>query len=395
MVGMLPRQQDIIRPLLAINHAQTVAYCQRHAIVPLEDASNADPRFLRNRIRHELLPLLESLNPGIRPTLIRNAEVIQVDVEWIDAQVNACWPGVVISEQDDAIRLSLNALLALPLSLQRHLLRRVTAQLCAGQSPLELRHYLLIEQLFSTGAINRAPTEQLFSTGAIMQINKIFRSPVGADLSRPPPIYRPSVHFPVPDYFVKSHYRAPTFRGTLHLPGQLRVTCNFNEIVFDRLSRERAILVFSSSDTELLLPIPGSIEVQGTPWTATAETLPGELAQEVRQALCREDWSEVWRLLPPTRHAVYVDGDVVSSFVWVRTRRPGDRIQPLGMAHEKKVQDVLVDKHIPRADRAHIPLFFSVSHCIWLAGVCLDERARLTNKTERIVRLSMGLRPLG
>ena len=203
------------------------------------------------------------------------------------------------------------------------------------------------------------------------------------------------MHFPVPDYFVKSHNRAPTFRRTLHLPCQLRVTCNFNEIVFDRLSKERANLVFSSSDTEILLPIPGSIEVPGTPWTATAETLPDELVQEVRQALSREDWPEVWRLLPPTRHAVYVDGDVVSSFVWVRTRRPGDRIQPLGMAHEKKVQDVLVDKHIPRADRAHIPLFFSVSHCIWLAGVCLDERARLTNKTERIVRLSMGLRPLG
>jgi tRNA(Ile)-lysidine synthase len=76
MVGMLPRQQDIIRPLLEVRHAQTVAYCQEHDIEPLEDLSNVDPRFLRNRIRHELLPLLESLNPGFQSTLLRNADVI-------------------------------------------------------------------------------------------------------------------------------------------------------------------------------------------------------------------------------------------------------------------------------------------------------------------------------
>ena len=147
MVGMLPRQQDIIRPLLEVRHAQTVAYCQEHGIEPLEDVSNTDPRFLRNRIRHELVPLLESLNPGFDSTLLRNAGVIQVDVEWLEAQLEACWPAVVISEQDDVITLRLEALSSLPLSLQRHLLRRVTAHLCGGQSPLEIRHYILIEQL--------------------------------------------------------------------------------------------------------------------------------------------------------------------------------------------------------------------------------------------------------
>src|SRR5438874_9686699 len=147
MVGMLPRQEDIIRPLLEVSHAETVAYCQQHALLPLEDASNSDPRFLRNRIRHELLPLLESMNPGIRSTLLRTAEVVRVDIEWIEAQVDNSWPLVVVSEHEDSIKLNISALLALPLSLQRHLVRRVTAQLCAGQSPLELRHYVLIEQL--------------------------------------------------------------------------------------------------------------------------------------------------------------------------------------------------------------------------------------------------------
>src|SRR6266480_7448278 len=147
MVGMLPRQQDIIRPLLEVRHAQAVAYCQEYGIEPLEDLSNTDPRFLRNRIRHELVPLLESLNPGFDSTLLRNAGVIGVDVEWLETQIDACWPAVVISEQNDVISLRREALSSLSLSLQRHLLRRVTANLCGGQSPLEIRHYHLIEQL--------------------------------------------------------------------------------------------------------------------------------------------------------------------------------------------------------------------------------------------------------
>jgi len=64
MVGMLPRQQDILRPLLEVGHADTVAYCRQHAIVPVEDFCDSDSRFLRNRIRHEFSPLLQWLHPG-------------------------------------------------------------------------------------------------------------------------------------------------------------------------------------------------------------------------------------------------------------------------------------------------------------------------------------------
>src|SRR5579864_6359585 len=56
MIGLQPRQQDIIRPLHCVSRRDTQAYCAEHGLVPLDDASNSDTRFLRNRIRHELLP---------------------------------------------------------------------------------------------------------------------------------------------------------------------------------------------------------------------------------------------------------------------------------------------------------------------------------------------------
>ena len=334
MVGMLPRQQDIIRPLLGVTHAETVAYCSQHALVPLEDTSNRDPRFLRNRVRHELLPQLESMNPGIRATLLRNAEVAHVDVAWIEAQVERYWPAVVLAEQEERITLDSAALLTLPLSLQRHLLRRVTARLCAGQSPLELRHYLLIEELLRREITG---TEEV----------------------------------------------------TLQLPAQLQVTRNFTNLVFERLSSKEAEHIFSALDEAIPLPVPGRVAVPGTPWIASAEIVTEPVARLARQALQRQDWLSVWQFLPKTRYTVYIDADRAGPVLTVRTRRPGDRIRPLGMTREKKVQDMLVNEHIPGADRPYIPLFFSASHCVWLAGVQIDDRVRLTATTQRILRLSI------
>lgn len=131
------------------------------------------------------------------------------------------------------------------------------------------------------------------------------------------------------------------------------------------------------------------MDIPGTPWRAKAEYLPSDIEQQVIEALQHGNWQDVWRLLPPSRYVVYINAQVAGSLLRVRVRRPGDRMQPLGMRHEKKVQDILVDAHIPRGERDTLPLFFSDTHCLWLAGVCIDERAKLTSQTRRIVRLSI------
>jgi tRNA(Ile)-lysidine synthase len=334
MIGLQPRQQDIVRPLLAVTHADTLAYCAEYGLSPLEDASNLDPRFLRNRIRHELLPLLEDMNPGFRATLLRNVEGIRLDVAWIEEQIDACWSALVSDEQKRSIRLRRGALLDLPLSLQRHLIRRVTARLYGGQSPLELRHYSLIEHLLHRNNKGRELTE--------------------------------------------------------HLPQGLRITCVYDGVRFERVVGEGASQVEqANSDEEAILPIPGSVAVPGTSWVAVADDVPYEVMQRLRELLRREDWQEVRRAIASSRYTVYLDRNSIGNTLRVRTRRPGDRIRPLGMASEKKVQDILVDKHIVHSEREQIPLFFTEQHCAWLAGVCIDDRVRLTTETQEIVRLSI------
>jgi tRNA(Ile)-lysidine synthase len=331
-IGMSPRQGDIIRPLLGVTRAETVAYCQQHGITPMEDLSNRDPRFLRNRVRHELLPLLKELNPGIQQTLLRNAEVARVDLDWLESQVDTCWPRIVRASSETTIELHARAWQELPLSLQHHLLRRVTAQLCEGQSPLEARHFPLIANLLADHAGQQSVS--------------------------------------------------------LDLPRQLSLSYREGVLTFSRAPR---VMLAAPETGVVSLPVPGRAQLPGTPWQVSADLLPDELAALVSSALRREDWSEVWRLLPVTPHVAYIDGTALTSPLLVRTRQPGDCIQPLGMQQEKRVKELLISRRIPHAARATLPLFFSDQHCLWLPGACLDQRVRLTSRTSRVVRLAIAM----
>lgn len=63
-------------PILALRRAETEAVCEREGIVPFDDPSNLDPRFVRNRIRHEVLPLLADISGrDVVPLLARQADV--------------------------------------------------------------------------------------------------------------------------------------------------------------------------------------------------------------------------------------------------------------------------------------------------------------------------------
>jgi tRNA(Ile)-lysidine synthase len=74
------------RPLRDLRRAETHRLCQIVGLEPVVDASNHDPRFRRNRVRHELLPLLEAIaERDVVPVLARQAELIRSDVTVLEA----------------------------------------------------------------------------------------------------------------------------------------------------------------------------------------------------------------------------------------------------------------------------------------------------------------------
>ena len=105
----------VIRPLLNVSRAEVLEYLQAHGLECRQDASNSDRRFARNRIRHELLPLLEQqYNPQIREVLRRTAEILRDEDQVFSEQV---------AKYQHTATVSVSELLQLPVALQRRALR--------------------------------------------------------------------------------------------------------------------------------------------------------------------------------------------------------------------------------------------------------------------------------
>lgn len=96
LAGMsLRNKSGFIRPLLDVTRTEIVAYLSARGLRHREDASNLDTTFLRNRIRHDLLPALETYNPAIRACLASTAGLLSEENELLeqlaaDAAANTC-----------------------------------------------------------------------------------------------------------------------------------------------------------------------------------------------------------------------------------------------------------------------------------------------------------------
>lgn len=89
LLGMRPADGRLIRPLLGTTRAETTAYCEARGLGWREDASNEDPGFARNRIRHALVPEFERVHPAARQNLLRTAAILRDEAAVLDELVAA------------------------------------------------------------------------------------------------------------------------------------------------------------------------------------------------------------------------------------------------------------------------------------------------------------------
>ena len=87
----------------------------------------------------------------------------------------------------------------------------------------------------------------------------------------------------------------------------------------------------------------------------------------------------------------YFDLGALGDGAYVRARMPGDRFQPLGMGHEKKLQDFFVDEKVPRAWRDRIPLVVSARGIAWVVGYRIAEWGKVREDSRRICQLRLSL----
>jgi len=83
----------------------------------------------------------------------------------------------------------------------------------------------------------------------------------------------------------------------------------------------------------------------------------------------------------------FFDMEKAGNGITVRRRRGGDRFQPLGMSQSKKLNEFMIDARIPRAWRDCIPVVCPPEHILWVVGWRIDERAKITDSTRKVLRL--------
>ncbi|MHB8690950.1 MAG: tRNA lysidine(34) synthetase TilS [Solirubrobacteraceae bacterium] len=89
VLGIRVRDGVVVRPLLSVSRAETTAYCDQHGLSWRDDSSNESDAYVRNRIRHSLVPLLAELHPGASANLLELAARLRAEGEVLDELVES------------------------------------------------------------------------------------------------------------------------------------------------------------------------------------------------------------------------------------------------------------------------------------------------------------------
>lgn len=333
--GMRPLQGIIARPLLSLYRPETEAYCAAKGWQPRHDPTNDDSASsTRNRIRHELLPILSRYNPHLISTLSNNAALIASDDGYLEQATTTAWRGVPVEASSEHVSVALAPLLDMPLAPRHRGLRRIVERLTAGEHVPEARHLLALDALLE-------------------------RRTAGLSLDLP------------------GHVRVSTSYDTIHITLQTADPPPPAHAPFNQP-----------------LAVPGKVELPSLGWTVQAwitDRPAGLEASNPAPPASRTPFPRTGTRadLGKAELRAYLDADLAAEPLSVRTWAPGDRFQPLGMSQTKKLQDYFADAKVPRDLRSRIPLVVGPSHILWIGGQRIDERARISAATRRVLVLQL------
>lgn len=155
LAGMSPARPPVIRPLLGVRRREIEAYCRERGLKPRRDPSNLDPAYTRNRIRHTIIPLLESeFNPNLVESLLRLGEICREDNAYLDEAAAEAFRRVAF-RADGEIRIEAAALAALPTALARRVVREAWSGVGQARESLDFEHVEQVLALLRSAAGGR------------------------------------------------------------------------------------------------------------------------------------------------------------------------------------------------------------------------------------------------
>jgi len=298
----------LIRPMLSISRAEVREYLKACAIPFVEDSSNSSRDFLRNRIRGELIPMLErDYAPGLGARLVEVAD----EMRSLDALVSAMG-----ARELDAMRV--------------------------GGGVLDVSSFGVVDRAVQAAAI------RLFVAERMGSLRKISRAHVEA---------------------MRELIVAGGPSDSLDLPDGWHAERRYN---FFRLrSEQERDAAGAAARFSVAIAAEGITLVEAAGFKFEASTLAAAGAS-----------------MPDSLSAATFDAaKVAEAGLVARSFMNGDRMRPLGMRGTRKVQDIFVDRKLPRARRERFPVVTVGDTIAWLPGLARAQCALVGNSTEIVLRV--------
>jgi tRNA(Ile)-lysidine synthase len=303
----------LIRPLLSTTHAELVKYCVEHQIQYVEDPSNQKDTFFRNRLRHQIIPLLEEQNPAFRQAVLRSSISLQADHAWMESLVEEEIQNLGLIHVDGCVGISLMGLMAAERGLRWNILRKIIADNWPGLRDFDME--------------------------ALQRLDDLVLDPVKKTVD------------------LVEHIKATSLEGILwlHRDDQLPPVLFSPQIGLDDLHVE----------------IPCEIELENG-WKLVIEVDTVEM---------------------PSHHTAepfeaWLDGESIQGRLFLRRKLPGEKMSPLGMhGLHARLADLFINAHIEEAARQAYPLVCDEGGVVWLPGVTIADRCRVTEKSRQAFHL--------
>jgi tRNA(Ile)-lysidine synthase len=157
----------------------------------------------------------------------------------------------------------------------------------------------------------------------------------------------------------------------LHLPKRLKIFKDYGKIVISLQHTDYSLQPIKKK----ILQIPGITAIP-------------EINRKIKTTILKK--AVVRRQLAVDSNVAFLDYDKCGKKLYIRAWQKGDRFSPLGMRGTKKLQDFFTDCKISRRFRNQIPIIVTENdQIVWIAGFQIDNRFKLTDKTEKILKLEL------
>ncbi|HHW12577.1 MAG TPA: tRNA lysidine(34) synthetase TilS [Firmicutes bacterium] len=327
LAGIPPVRDRYVRPLIEVGREEILAYARGLNLPWAEDASNQKPVYLRNRLRHQLLPYLEEeYQPGLRGRLRETAVICR---EWVEVGTALGREALVrwgLIQPDGRLTPNHNGGYLVPAAAWRELFPAVRR--------------FLFRWLFFSLAKTDSYLEFVHSEAFVGLID----APEGKRID---------------------------------LPGGLMA---FKENQAIWLGPANAIVSVRGEEDGRAQWEPLALAVPGV------TVLPAHTGEVECRLLTVEALPADWNAVVPNEF--YFDADQLVFPLYVRPRKPGDRFQPFGLAGSKKVKDLLINAKIPRHERWAYPILVDgKDRILGVMGLRPAEWGRITAASRRVLYL--------